>query len=430
MVDTAALAAAMGGAQPTLRGSGQTNIDPKLTQAMMMQGLNPGPVTSKTQMWAKLGTTAIGGVLENMRQDKAQAIKDRIAETMATIPGVASEIQDTVRALAKSDPKSAIALIMAERDRAAKERMESGKAAKYERVEIGGSVFQRNMKTDELKAMPGTGDTPAIKHLRRLGEIGKDGRITPRGRTLLEQTFKGKGDVNISVDMGNQKKTNSTLEQQALDVVHGLDRLKRITALVKPKYLTTPYRIKIAALRDRARGGIAGTALNFFQGGITEDDKRELAEFRAFEVEALTNINRYIKEITGAQMSELEAKRLRGALPDPGDKNSWLKFDDPETFQAGLDQAKATLRAVLARTIAMRKRGVVSEAEPLFIPGGIENGEQVYFRRKGVTSLDEMERTMNSRKIELRRGFKKNGLEGENLDRMVYQSMQKEFFTP
>ena len=48
-------------------------------------------------------------------------------------------------------------------------------------------------------------------------------------------------------------------------------------------------------------------------------------------------MNQYIKDITGAQMSEFEAKRLRKAIPDPGD--TLLGGDDPIAYQAKMASA-------------------------------------------------------------------------------------------
>ena len=220
-----------------------------------------------------------------------------------------------------------------------------------------------------------------------------------------------------------------------MDVVSGLDRIERIQETFQPKFQSFGHRVYISKLRlfAKAKGGIIASALSkIFGSELTDEHRKDLQEFRAFEVEALTNVNRYIKEITGAQMSELEAKRIRAALPDPGDKDAWLKFDDPVTFQAGLDQVKSSLRAVLARTIQMQRDGVVGTAETLMVPSGRKNadGEEIFFRKKGVISLKQMKRKISARKNALRSRFKKEGLEGDNLDNSVYSAMQKEFFTP
>src|SRR5690606_19003545 len=69
-----------------------------------------------------------------------------------------------------------------------------------------------------------------------------------------------------------------------------------------------------------------------------------------YRQEAFQNINRYIKEITGAQMSEAEANRLRKAVPDP-DK------DGPTAFQSKLDTAMVQAEQSTARHNCLLRRG-------------------------------------------------------------------------
>ena len=57
----------------------------------------------------------------------------------------------------------------------------------------------------------------------------------------------------------------------------------------------------------------------------------------ATDAHRATIVNQYIKDITGAQMSEFEAKRLRKAIPDPGD--TLLGGDDPIAYQAKMASA-------------------------------------------------------------------------------------------
>jgi len=418
---------------PVMRGSGQTAISPKLTQALMNQGINPGPVTSKTQMFAKMGTAAIGGVLERMRTDDAQEVKSRIAQAISSIPGIPPEMVASVNAIARHDPAAALKIIASERKNAA----ERANVPKWNPLlgPHGKTLFQKNTITGETKLFPTAKDnrTTAQKNLEARGLIPGSREYTAAMKKHMAKT--GGTDVTINNAPPNTKKTISALQTKAMDVVSGLDRIERIQETFQPKFQSFGHRVYISKLRlfAKAQGGIIASALSkIFGSELTDEHRKDLREFRAFEVEALTNVNRYIKEITGAQMSELEAKRIRAALPDPGDKDAWLKFDDPVTFQAGLDQVKSSLRAVLARTIQMQRDGVVGTAETLMVPSGRKNadGEEIFFRKKGVISLKQMKRKISARKNALRSRFKKEGLEGDNLDNSVYSAMQKEFFTP
>lgn len=86
--------------------------------------------------------------------------------------------------------------------------------------------------------------------------------------------------------------------------------------------------------------GRAGAMMETF-GGITEDE----AKFRA----ANTALKNYvIKMITGAQMSEPEAKRILGQVPDP--------TNPPEVWKARLQETRKNIKRV-----AERRREVLSK---------------------------------------------------------------------
>jgi hypothetical protein len=72
---------------------------------------------------------------------------------------------------------------------------------------------------------------------------------------------------------------------------------------------------------------------------------------------AYENLNLYIQEITGAQMSQEEAKRLRRVMPDPGD--GIFDGDSPVQFEANLNDAMSRVRASLNRYKDLRERGLL-----------------------------------------------------------------------
>ena len=67
---------------------------------------------------------------------------------------------------------------------------------------------------------------------------------------------------------------------------------------------------------------------------------------------ALDNINRYIKELTGAQMSEAEAKRLRQGLPDPGDDP--FSGDSPSGFRKKMKDKNEMMKLAMIRYTYLR----------------------------------------------------------------------------
>jgi hypothetical protein len=74
----------------TIRPHGQTRpsaslmsgIDDKLAERVMAAGMKQGPVYSQTQMWAQLGTAAIGGIFKGMAAEKKGEILQRLSASM------------------------------------------------------------------------------------------------------------------------------------------------------------------------------------------------------------------------------------------------------------------------------------------------------------------------------------------------------------
>ena len=154
--------------------------------------------------------------------------------------------------------------------------------------------------------MPGQGKTSAMKNLQALGEVNKDGTLTDTGKALLRKMFEsGKTEVNVDVDARPStemtKKTKGSLENKLIDTQLSLDRLGDIGETFQPRFQTVQFRVRMAALRVKDK-------MNFV---MDEDELRDLRDFSSFRTTAFNNMNRYIKEITGAQMSEAEADRIR-----------------------------------------------------------------------------------------------------------------------
>tara|TARA_Y100000768_G_scaffold250348_1_gene190164 strand:- start:829 stop:2529 length:1701 start_codon:yes stop_codon:yes gene_type:complete len=76
-------------------------------------------------------------------------------------------------------------------------------------------------------------------------------------------------------------------------------------------------------------------------GLASDEEKQFLKSKTSFTAENIKNFNQYVKNITGAQMSENEVKRLIQAYPDAGFQDGILGFldkDTPTEFKAKYDQ--------------------------------------------------------------------------------------------
>ena len=408
---------------PVMRGSGQTAISPKLTQALMNQGINPGPVTSKTQMFAKMGTAAIGGVLERMRTDDAQEVKSRIAQAISSIPGIPPEMVASVNALARHNPAAALKIIASERKNAAGE-------GKFTTEVINGIKYQRGPK-GKLDLFPTAKDnrTTAQKNLEAMGLIPGSREY----RAAMEKFIAKTGGTQLTINNAptNTKGADTALDKKILSANEAVQRIHEIDSLFKPKFQDASYRVYIWKLGQRDKG-LTSKLPGFMGGGeLTESEGRDLDEFREFEIAAFDNMNRYIKEITGAQMSDGEAERILRGIPDPRSR-FFIPAEGKRSFAASMRRTKTLLRGHLARMIFARKTSIVGSAEAVVVPTGRRNskGNPVYRLRPGVLSVEQMNDRMNKRETQITAELKKKGLEGRNLDKALDARMKKEFFTP
>jgi hypothetical protein len=143
-------------------------------------------------------------------------------------------------------------------------------------------------------------------------------------------TITGTTEFDIPFD----KVTVRNLDKSLAETVGTLDGFQRAKAEFKPEFLQLGSRVKNFALKAADIAGL----------DIPDDVKAGLREFTTFKQITSTNLNAYIKAITGAQMSEAEAVRLKQDVPS---------FEDsPETYAAKMDTIIIRLTAVRERTLA------------------------------------------------------------------------------
>ena len=190
---------------------------------------------------------------------------------------------------------------------------------------------------DEYMALPD--DSPRKKlYERKLAEKGM----------VIESD--GKGGVTIKTnarqDSGLGTAGKNQTDKDLLDTTRGLERVNRIVAEYKPEYQELSIRFGAAWSNLKEKLG----------SGLNDNEKKTVSEYAAFRMEAIDNINRYIKEITGAQMSEKEADRLTKGMPNPG--QGMFDGDGPTQFKAKLDRVHANLKKVAARYYYIKQHGI------------------------------------------------------------------------
>ena len=232
---------------------------------------------------------------------------------------------DNIAKMALEDYKQTIAQSNAQIKR--EEDMSDFKTKEDYKAKIAEGKDDKTPMARWLRTHPNATDAEIISFANSLK--GKGLRVTtnPDGTTTIEM---GGGD-----DM--TLKTQGAIEEKLLGGQEQFNRMKAISNEFKPEFQEIGFRFQKAWTGIQARLG----------QDVPEKDKSSLTEFKKYQRKAIDNINLSIKEMTGAQMSEKEADRLRLAQPDPGEK--WYQGDDPITFKAKQDDVLKGARAAIAR---------------------------------------------------------------------------------
>jgi hypothetical protein len=172
-----------------------------------------------------------------------------------------------------------------------------------------------------------------------------------------------KPGINVNVDMGMTKKTKGMVEEKLFNAQENLARLNEITEMYKPEFLEIKTKTKALGTKwqEIGKGTPIEKGLNLLFGKATEKDKELFSEYSSFKRSSINNINLYIKEITGAQMSEKEADRIRLGMPDPGE--GLFDGDAPTQFESKLESSMQSLRLSQARYIMYLKKGNLTESQ-------------------------------------------------------------------
>lgn len=155
-------------------------------------------------------------------------------------------------------------------------------------------------------------------------------------------------------ELGLSKPVETKIQQKLVDLQELKGRVQSIGERTQPEFLQIFPRL-----------GMKGSEVFQKLGGeLKGEDKAKFEGFKTWLRSSIDNINLYIKEITGAQMSEKEAERLRTGVPDPGDFDSFwgaFKGDDYGTFQAKVKDILEQAELSEARSRLLLKQGLISQ---------------------------------------------------------------------
>jgi len=195
---------------------------------------------------------------------------------------------------------------------------------------------------------------------------------TPDGGFTMEMLYEDPSATPTTSEAEEiQKPVVVDLQTRLTQSNEQYDKLYKLYQSFDPSFLQYQGKINslVTSIKDKA--GI----------DLTEAEKNFLTAFSTFEQEAAEGLNKYIKDITGAQMSEAEAQRLKQGYPNVS--------DSPTQFQSKLENL------MLNNTLSLARTNFFIKNPQQFVDNGVdinnpyavdENGKKI----EGLTSLSDI----------------------------------------
>jgi hypothetical protein len=214
--------------------------------------------------------------------------------------------------------------------------------------------------------------------------------------------FKAGRSTDITLAQGPMepgKAGVNKVDEDLLGVTRGLMQLDQIQSQFKPEFQQYMDKAGFAALAVKEKAGFK----------LTNKQQKDLTEFASYRRNAVNSLNEYIKQITGAAMSEPEARRILSGMPKPGD--GIFDGDSPTEFKAKLDDAMQKTKMAVSRLAYIKRNGM-----------SLEDGSG-----NPVIPLERMPQLINERGRVIETELKKTGASGKPLERAVRRQLGIEF---
>lgn len=159
--------------------------------------------------------------------------------------------------------------------------------------------------------------------------------------------YRGKGDAGkMIMDAARPgqlpKEALNEIGKTEVNLTEQLGRMREITRQFRPEFLTFEEQAK--------QYGVSWLdKFDATRSKLTPEQIQQHAQYTAFRRDTVDNLNRYIKEITGAAMGVEEAKRIISAMPNMD--------DSPTQFMAKAKAAQRAAELAVARTRYLRQNG-------------------------------------------------------------------------
>jgi len=225
-------------------------------------------------------------------------------------------------------------------------------------------------------------------------KVGADGQVTfSQGGPQTEQL--------------PTKPMQTKLQEKTFNAIEGLNEISGLITGFKPELLEFGTRAKAVWKSFQAKLG----------ENLNQEDTTLVRDYHGYQKTALNMINQYIKRITGAQMSEKEASRIRKALPDFGEH--WWSGDDPISFIDALQKQHKKLKLGLVRYNLLLSEGLSSDVIEKLAE---KNPDHLIY------SLEEIEKIIQKKGEEYRKRFIQQGVtDPQELTELVKKQLKDIF---
>ncbi len=243
---------------------------------------------------------------------------------------------------------------------------------------LAGPEAEQALGLPEGSIQPGTvleaitdpaGNLVGVETVQKPSSSGSELTVNPDGTVTFTQGG-GSGATDLS------KPTINKLQTKLIETDDVLAGLRDVQASFRPEFQQVGPRLQNFWTSIKAKGNLT----------VTPEEAQQLNAFANYKRNAIDQLNRYIKLITGAQMSEAEANRLRQGFPDPGE--GIFDGDDPISFQAKMDGTMRQLSLVRGRTAWALKNGLIAPDT---------DAERAAATLEGLMSLDQFEQNLEAR---------------------------------
>ncbi len=270
-------------------------------------------------------------------------------------------------------------------------------AGVQEDLDLRRSTSQQERKNKSRTTLVYDPTSPTGRRVIRTTELPNGGQFAP---------IPAKSQVEVNLNEQPATKTMRTKLQTNLNASLGsVDRLNQISNSFDPTFLTAPMQMALTA----------ATKVERVTGTVPLGMREQVAKFANFKQSVQSDLNLYIKEITGAQMSASEAERLIKTRPNLD--------DSPTEFVSKFNTTIATLRLNIARQHMLMRDGFGDET----IKRAIEDSSTID-SLYGQVSLDRTLQVMDAREsFHTRRLNESGGLSPEQITRLAEEATERDF---